>query len=85
MPPCLLFVINRFFQVCLQPTKHPATGTHSAHTPSPLVATTTAAAVVRSGVFQLLGTLCELYPAHMIKHADRLVDIYTKTLKQEVW
>ena len=35
-------------------------------------------------MFQLLGVLCEQFPANMISYSTRLVDIYTKTLKAEV-
>ena len=39
---------------------------------------------VRGGVFHILGTLCELYPEHMTSYADKLVDMYLRTLKGEV-
>ena len=39
---------------------------------------------VRGGVFHILGTLCELYPEHMALYADKLVDVYIRTLKGEV-
>ena len=35
-------------------------------------------------MFQLLGTLCELYPECMNRYAERLVDIFTRTLKAEM-
>ena len=39
---------------------------------------------VRGGVFHILGTLCELFPEHMTPYADKLVDMYLRTLKGEV-
>jgi len=39
---------------------------------------------VRGGIFQLLGTLCEVYPEHMATYSERLVGIYMRTLKAEV-
>ena len=39
---------------------------------------------VRGGIFQLLGTLCEVYPEHMVTYSERLVGIYMRTLKAEV-
>ena len=39
---------------------------------------------VRAGIFQLLGSLCEVYPEHMITYSERLVDIYMRTLRTEV-
>ena len=52
---------------------YPPPPTHT-HTPSP----------VRGGIYQLLGTLCEVYPELMVAHSDRLVDIYVRTLRAEM-
>ena len=41
-------------------------------------------AAVRGGIFQVLGTLSEVYPEVMVSMSDRLVDIYMKTLKTEM-
>ena len=39
---------------------------------------------VRGGIFQLLGTLCELYPEFMTCHSERIIDIFMRTLKSEM-
>ncbi len=41
-------------------------------------------AVVRGGIYQLLGTLCEVYPELMVGHSGRLVDVYVRTLRSEM-
>ena len=40
--------------------------------------------LVRGGIFQLLGTLCEVYPEFMTCHSERLIDIFMRTLKSEM-
>ena len=39
---------------------------------------------VRSGIYHLLGVLCEQFPEHLVKIAPRLIDIYMTNLKTEV-
>lgn len=39
---------------------------------------------MRGGIFEVLGTLSEMYPECMVPMSDRLVDIYMKTLKSEM-
>ena len=39
---------------------------------------------MRGGIFQVLGTLSEVYPECMVSMSERLVDIYMKTLKTEM-
>ena len=40
--------------------------------------------LVRSGIYHLLGVLCEQFPEHLVKIAPRLIDIYMTNLKTEV-
>ena len=39
---------------------------------------------VRGSIFEVLGTLSEVYPECMVPMSNRLVDIYMKTLKSEM-
>ncbi len=41
------------------------------------------ALIVRGGIFQLLGRLCELYPEIMTCHSEGLIKIMAGTLKLE--
>ena len=39
---------------------------------------------MRGGIYQLLGTLCEVYPELMVGHSGRLVEVYVRTLRSEM-
>jgi len=39
---------------------------------------------VRANLYQLLGVFAAVYPEHMIKYSNRLLEVYVKALKAEV-
>ena len=40
--------------------------------------------VVKQIIYNLLGVLSEIYPEKMINYSERLIDLFMRTLKQEV-
>ena len=41
-------------------------------------------AVVKGGVFAIMGTFCEAFPEHMAEYSVRLISMYMKALKEQV-
>ena len=40
--------------------------------------------VVKQIIYNLLGVLAEIYPEKMVNYSERLIDLFMRTLKQEV-